>query len=241
MSETAFQPRTQGAVDLGGVEVILDCSGAMWLPQAKVLVVSDLHFEKGSHYAQRGQFLPPYDTRATLHGVERLMRLCRPTTVVSLGDAFHDVDAEGRMDEADAERLEVLCTTSDWIWVLGNHDPLPPKRFRGSSFEAVDVGGLRFSHEPGDHEAWQVAGHLHPCAVAQKGGRGVRRSAFITDGTRMVMPAFGAFTGGLNVLDEAFAPHFQAGFQVHLCGQDRVYAVPNSSLRADGMPARRYR
>ncbi|NNU16013.1 ligase-associated DNA damage response endonuclease PdeM [Parvularcula sp. ZS-1/3] len=233
LSETCLP----GTVILAGREVVLDCSGAMLIPDEGVLVVSDLHFEKGSHFAQKGQFLPPYDTRATLDGVERLMRLCRPKTVVSLGDAFHDTDAEARMDEADAERLSRLCEAADWVWVLGNHDPLPPKRFRGTATEIAQVAGLTFSHEPGDHEGWQVAGHLHPCAVAQKDGRGVRRPAFVTDGAHMVMPAFGAFTGGLNVLDEAFAPVFPDGFQAHLCGKSRVYAVPRKSLRGDAPPA----
>lgn len=233
MHQVAAKSCLPGTVQLGDVEAILDCSGAMWLPDASVLVVSDLHFEKGSHYARKGRFLPPFDTRATLDRVERLMRLCRPKTVVSLGDAFHDTGAEARMDETDARRLEGLCGAAQWLWVLGNHDPLPPARFRGLAEEVVETGGLVFSHEPGDHDGWQVAGHLHPCAVAQKDGRGVRRPAFVTDGFHMVMPAFGAFTGGLNVLDEAFDKVFPGGFQAHLCGQSRVYAVPTASLRSD--------
>jgi len=236
MSATPVQSPVSGTIHVAGVEVILDCSGAAWLPNDSVLILSDLHFEKGSHYARRGQFLPPYDTRATLDGVERLMRLTRPETVISLGDAFHDVEAEARMLPDDAARLERLCSDAHWVWVLGNHDPLPPKRFKGVAHEIVKVGGLTFSHEPGDHEGWQVAGHLHPCAVAQKGGRGVRRPAFVTDGEHLVMPAFGAFTGGLNVLDEAFAPVFPNGFQTFLCGQQRVYAVPSKSLRGEGGP-----
>lgn len=209
----------------------------MWVPDAELLVVSDLHFEKGSHFAKRGQFLPPYDTRATLDGVERLMRLTRARRVISLGDAFHDTGAEARMDESDASRLEALCAAADWIWVLGNHDPQPPQRFRGTAEEIAEVAGLVFSHEPGDHDGWQIAGHLHPCAVAQKDGRGVRRPAFVTDGHHLVMPAFGVFTGGLNVLDQAFASVFPKGFQTYLCGKSRVYGVPGSSLRSDTPPA----
>ena len=218
---------------LAGRPVVLDCSGAMWLPDEGLLVVSDLHFEKGSHYAAKGIPLPPYDTRATLDALERLVRLCRPKTILSLGDAFHDVGAEARMDESDARRLEGLCEAADWIWILGNHDPQPPKRFRGHATEATVAGGLAFVHEPGDTDDWQVAGHLHPCAVAAKGGRGVRKPCFVTDGERLVMPAFGAFTGGLNVLDEAFAPHFEE-FAVFMLGDARVFQVPVSSLRPDG-------
>ncbi|MEM9837975.1 MAG: ligase-associated DNA damage response endonuclease PdeM [Pseudomonadota bacterium] len=236
MSATLSTRVNPDAVSLKGVEVVFDCSGAAWLPEEEVLIVSDLHFEKGSHYAARGQFLPPYDTRATLDGVERLMRLCRPRTVLSLGDAFHDVDAEARMLPDDVERLERLCEEAEWLWVLGNHDPRPPQRFKGHADEIIEISGLIFVHEPGDHPEWNVAGHLHPCAVAQKGGRGVRRSAFVTDGERLVMPAFGAFTGGLNVLDDAFLPVFPGGFQAYLCGQSRVYAVTGASLRSDAPP-----
>ncbi|MBB4658282.1 ligase-associated DNA damage response endonuclease PdeM [Parvularcula dongshanensis] len=222
---------------LHGQSVVFDCSGAMWLPEARLLVVSDLHFEKGSHYAAKGIPLPPYDTRATLDALERLVRLCRPKTVLSLGDAFHDKDAEARMDEADARRLDALCAAADWVWVLGNHDPLPPKRFGGTALNAAELCGLAFVHEPGATDDWQVAGHLHPCAVAQKGGRGVRRPCFVTDGERLILPAFGAYTGGLNVLDPAFAPHFPRGFATFLLGDSRVYQVPTTSLRADGRRA----
>ena len=218
---------------LSGVPVVLDCSGAMWLPEAQMLVVSDLHFEKGSSFARRGFPVPPYDTRATLDGLERLMRLCRPKSVLSLGDAFHDRGAEARMDEADARRLDALCAAADWVWVLGNHDPEPPKRFRGTAEIAVEIGGLSFVHEPGEAEGWQVAGHLHPCAVAEKGGRGVRRPCFVTDGERLIMPAFGAFTGGLNVLEPPFAPAFPDGFAVFMLGESRVYQVPTARLRSD--------
>ncbi|MEM1409820.1 MAG: ligase-associated DNA damage response endonuclease PdeM [Pseudomonadota bacterium] len=217
-------------------EVILDCSGGAWFPALETLIVSDLHFEKGSHFARRGQFLPPYDTRVTLDAVERLMRLTRPKTVVSLGDAFHDVDAEARMQKEDAERLERLCSAADWLWVLGNHDPLPPARFCGQAEQVVELAGLVLCHDPAEHALWNVAGHLHPCAVAQKGGRGVRRSCFVSDGERLVMPAFGAFTGGLNVLDDAIRAAFPGPFQTYLCGKDRVYGVPSKSLRGDAPP-----
>jgi DNA ligase-associated metallophosphoesterase len=237
MSATALQNCLPGTVILRGVEIVLDCSGAAFVPEEGLLILSDLHFEKGSHFAKKGQFLPPYDTRQTLDAVERLMRLCRPRTVLSLGDAFHDKDAEARMDGHDAERLERLCRAASWVWILGNHDPLPPKRFAGTAEEAAEVAGLLFCHEPGERAEWAVAGHLHPCAIASKNGRGVRLPAFVMDEERMVMPAFGAFTGGLNVLDSAFAPVFPGVFQTHLCGKSRVYQVPRRSLRPDGPPA----
>ncbi len=218
---------------LAGQSVVLDATGAMFVPAHDLLVVSDLHFEKGSSFARRGQFLPPYDTRETLRRLEHVVRLYRPKTVLSLGDAFHDRGSEARMDEADAARLAALCGATDWIWILGNHDPEPPKRFRGAVHETAEVAGLLFTHEPGEAEGWQVAGHLHPCARVQKGGRGARRPCFLSDGTRMIMPAFGAYTGGLNVLDPAFDGLVTGPISLFLCGERRVYRMPLGALEPD--------
>ncbi len=225
---------------LSGTDVWLDASGAMFVPAASLLVVSDLHFEKGSHYAERGQMIPPYDTRATLKVVEAAIRKYRPRTVLSLGDTFHDGRAEARMMAEDRQKLIALCEAQDWIFVLGNHDPLPPKAFRGRAVDVISMAGLRFTHEP-EGAGWHVAGHLHPCALAVSEGRGFRRSCFISDGTRMILPSMGAYTGGLNVLDEAFAPAFPDGFDVFLRSGPRVFRVPVSSLRADNQPVRGWR
>lgn len=240
LSRLPSKPMTQmvkipeGAVPwrLGGVDVWLDPAGAMVVPGASLLVVSDLHLEKGSHYGMRGQFLPPYDTRATLKVVGELMDRYRPARVLSLGDMFHDGEAEHRMAAEDRRVLSGLCERADWIFVLGNHDPAPPRGFRGQALEETRIGGLFFAHEP-EGDDWQVAGHLHPCAAAVRDGRRVRRSCFVSDGARIILPSMGAYTGGLNVLDEAFAPAFPEGFSVFLRGQSRLFRVPVSALRPD--------
>ncbi|MEM9989346.1 MAG: ligase-associated DNA damage response endonuclease PdeM [Pseudomonadota bacterium] len=218
---------------IGGIPVTLDASGVMYVPGASLLVVSDLHFEKGSHYGRGGQFIPPYDTRATLKALEATVQKYQPKSILSLGDAFHDTEAEARMNKEDKDRLRVLCDAATWIWVLGNHDPLPPKEFCGTVHHAVEIGGLTFTHEPGELPGWQVAGHLHPCALVAKGGRRVRRSCFVGDGERLIMPAFGAFTGGLNILHEAFTPHLQHPLEIYLKGKTRLYKVPPTSLQTE--------
>ncbi|WOI52875.1 ligase-associated DNA damage response endonuclease PdeM [Parvularcula sp. LCG005] len=234
MSASARQSVPLAPTHLAGQPVVMDAAGALWLPQHEMLIVSDLHFEKGSHYAKRGLFLPPYDTRATLTALEQLCRIYRPRTILSLGDAFHDPEAEERMDDADAARLDALCRSVDWIWVLGNHDPYPPKRFCGAVHSTVEIHGLTFAHEPWEVPEWNLAGHLHPCAIAVRDGHGVRRACFVSDDTRMILPSFGAYTGGLNVMDTAFRAVFSRAFQVHLLGKDRVYRVPHEALRPDG-------
>ncbi len=176
--------------------------GGLWWPGQRLLVVSDLHLEKGSSYAARGQMLPPYDTGATLAVVERLVAQLMPQTIISLGDSFHDRAAELRLPEPYAERIRALTAAHDWIWVEGNHDPDPPAHLGGRAEKTVRLGPLVFRHEP-EGEAGEVAGHLHPVAKVKGRGRNVRRRCFASDGARLVMPAMGAFTGGLNVLDDA--------------------------------------
>lgn len=211
--------------------------GALFWPDESLLVVSDLHFEKGSSFAERGVMLPPYDTRATLKKLAAVVERLKPARVLSLGDAFHDRRAEGRMDEADADTLERLIGAAEWIWVLGNHDPAPPRRFGGEVALAKRIGPLIFRHEPTAGAApGEVAGHLHPCARVVTESRIQRRRCFATDGERLVMPAFGAYTGGLNVLDAAFANVFAAP-AAWVIGRRLVYPIANRLLVEDPQPA----
>lgn len=224
------------SIDLRGVTAVLDPLGAAYLPAQRTLLFADLHFEKGSHFAARGgSLLPPFDTRMTLGFVATLIARYQPRQVISLGDAFHDRRAEHRMDESDAAHLSAMVDTVDWVWVLGNHDPDAPTRFGGTVRQTMALGELQLCHEPGEIAGWSVAGHLHPCAVVVNDGCRVRRPCFVTDGSRLVLPALGAYTGGLNVLDPAIADLWadEAGAQVFICGKTSVYAVPGDVLRPD--------
>lgn len=218
---------------VNGERVRLLTAGALWIEGAAALVVSDLHFEKGSHYAHKGVLLPPYDTRTTLRRLATLMKNLKPRRVVSLGDAFHDGGAEARMDEEDAGLLAALTASADWLWILGNHDPEPPARFAGAVETVARIGGLFFRHEPA-LAAWEgeVAGHLHPVARVRTERGAIRRRCFVTDGARLVMPAFGAYAGGLNVLDQAFAPLF-AEPVAHVLGGEGVYPFWGKALLPD--------
>ena len=226
---------------LNGRDVQFDPSGALWLPEEKTLVFSDLHFEKGSSYGRKGLFLPPYDTRSTLRRVAEVIGQYQPQTVISLGDTFHDTAAEGRMDEEDASALEALTSRADWVWILGNHDPVPPARFAGEAREMLVLGGLHMTHEPGEHASWNIAGHMHPCARVSRTGRSVRRRCFVTDGERLILPSFGAYTGGLNILDTAYKPFFPSGFSVFMLGRESVWQVPRRALKPDNGTSMIYR
>jgi DNA ligase-associated metallophosphoesterase len=208
--------------------------GALWVSDAKMLIVSDLHLEKGSSFAVRGQMLPPYDTHAALVKLAALIDTFGPDIVVSLGDAFHDGGGPARMAERDRTLLEGLIARCDWIWVEGNHDGRSAETLGGAVRETLHIGPLVLRHEPTNGIApGEIAGHLHPCAKVAGRGRSVRRRCFATDGARLVMPAFGAFTGGLNVCDEAFAPIFPDGAVALVLGKGRVLPAPAERLVGD--------
>ena len=213
MSAAAFARSPCGgvAVRIGGAEALLRATGALWLAAARALVVADLHFEKGSAYATRGQMLPPYDTGETLRRLTVEVEALSPAVIVFLGDSFHDGDGETRMAQAYAQALIALARGRTLIWVVGNHDADGPASLPGEVVDETSLEGLTFRHEPmAGPQAGEAAGHLHPCARVSGPGRSVRRPCFVTDGERIVLPAFGAYAGGLNVRDRAFASLFAA-------------------------------
>lgn len=213
-------------VEVNGEELLLEACGALWWAGEKTLVFADLHFEKGSSYARAGQMLPPYDTRSTLKRMEGAISRRHPDRVIALGDSFHDRDAAERLDEEERSCLSSLRNGSEWIWIAGNHDPVPPAWLGGTVAEEVAIGGLAFRHEPRKgNSRGEIAGHLHPCATVTRRGRSLRRRCFVSDGDRLLMPAFGAYTGGLDVRDEAVRMLFPEKFLTYVLGAARVYAV----------------
>jgi DNA ligase-associated metallophosphoesterase len=218
-------------LNLGGADLRLRASGALWVEASATLVVADLHFEKGSAYAQRGQLLPPYDTGETLSRLEREVAATSPKVVVLLGDSFHDGGAEARLSAADAIRLTGLARGRTLVWVVGNHDADGPRVLPGEVVDDMALEGLILRHEPQDgHQPGETAGHLHPCARVAARGRSVRRRCFVTDGERVVLPAFGAYAGGLSVRDRAFARLFVRTPTVVALGADRAHIVAWGSV-----------
>jgi DNA ligase-associated metallophosphoesterase len=192
---------------IADVGVMLRTSGALWLEDARTLVVADLHLEKGSAFAARGQMLPPYDTGETLSRLEAEVVQLDPATVILLGDTLHDGKAGQRIPAEYAGRIAVLARSRTLVWIVGNHDREGPQGLEGETADELTLGGLIFRHEPQAGRI-DVTGHLHPCARVCGGGRSVRRRCFVTDGERLILPAFGAYAGGLNVRDVAFAGLF---------------------------------
>jgi len=222
-------PAARGAIlDVLGVSFIADLSGALFWEEQSLLVVSDLHLEKGSSFARRGVLLPPYDTAATLALLGVLIARRNPRMVIALGDSFHDSDAHNRLSRADSEAIVAMQARRDWIWISGNHDPALPSDIGGIVAEEVAIGPIVFRHEPTGAPG-EIAGHLHPKARVSTRGRSMERRCFACDGERAVMPAFGAYTGGLSIRDAAFAKIFQTlGFMAHVLGDNRLHSIAAS-------------
>lgn len=225
----------QQPVSVCGKSFIADNSGALFWPAESALIVADLHLEKGSAYARRGVMLPPYDTRETLQRLAAAIDRFEAATIIALGDSLHDPGGADRMNEEDLETLRIIQEDREWIWVTGNHDPEIATRLGGETCGEIKVEGITLRHEPEaapiTHE---IAAHLHPAAKVDLHGHIIRRPCFAGNGKRLVLPAFGSYTGGLNVLDEAFAPLFgDEGLSVWMLGQEGLYPVASRQLKGD--------
>jgi len=219
--------RADHVITLAGVTLVADPAGALYWPDERLLVVADLHLEKGSAFATRGVLLPPYDTAVTLARLARLIERYAPRLLIALGDSFHDDGGPLRMSASDRGALKALQRGRDWVWIAGNHDADLPDDIGGSHANALAFGALTFRHLPSAQTAdGEIAGHLHPLARVARRGRAVSRRCFAGDGRRLVMPAFGAYAGGLNVRDRAIFSLFGAlTFTAHMLGELRLYAI----------------
>jgi uncharacterized protein len=203
---------------------MLDPAGALHWPATGMLCVSDLHLEKGSSYARKGMLLPPWDTHATLDRLALLLRRYQPRIVVALGDSFHDSDGAARLPAAEITRLNAMAAAHRFIWVQGNHDPIPPAGISGDHVAEFATAGLVFRHDAVAAATGEISGHYHPKATVAARGGAVSRPCFVTDARRIMLPAFGAYAGGLDVQDPAITRLFPRGARVFLLGKERLFS-----------------
>ena len=202
---------------------MLDPAGALWWPEQSLLAVADLHFEKGSACAMRGHLVPPWDTRATLERLGVLLRRYSPRLVLALGDSFHDNGGASRLMAADTVTLAAMAASHQFVWLLGNHDPLPPDNISGMATELWECEGLIFRHQAVGTGP-EICGHHHPKASVVTRARVVTRPCFVASAQRLMLPAFGAYTGGLDVRHPAISRLFPFGARAFLVGRDRLFA-----------------
>lgn len=225
-----------------GADLVARPDGSLWWPEERLLAVADLHLEKGSWYGMRtGQLLPPYDTRATLTRLAQAIAETQPRIVLCVGDSFHDGEAPQRVDPVDAaEIMRLVGAARDWIWITGNHDPAPPRQWGGQASVELAFGPLVFRHQalalPLTDSGGEVSGHYHPVASLVVRGRGLRRRCFLTDGTRLILPSYGAYTGGLNARADAVAAIFGGPYDALAIGAASVHRLPVYALRRDLEP-----
>jgi uncharacterized protein len=219
-------------VHLAGERLMLDPAGALFWPATRLLAVSDLHLEKGSSYARQGQLLPPWDTHSTLDRLTLLLRRYQPRLVLALGDSFHDADGSTRLPSSELARLDAMTEAHRFIWIRGNHDPAPPHGVGGEWVEAFATATLIFRHQATPGAQSEISGHHHPKATVPARGSAVSRPCFVADAHRLIMPAFGTYTGGLDVRDPAIARLFPRGGRVFLLGKERLFSFALGTLRS---------
>ena len=221
-------------ISIGRLEAVPHGSGALYLACERTLLMSDLHLEKGSCFASRGVFLPPYDTRATLASCALAIAAFQPARIICMGDSFHDRQGATRLDAADAAMLRGLQQGRDWLWLTGNHDPEAAPGFEGDVAAEAAIAGVALRHEPAASSSGpEIAGHLHPAARIRIKGKTLRRRCFAGDGNRLVMPAMGAFAGGLNLMSRPFHRLFEGGADAWMLGDGRVFSISRALLLGD--------
>ena len=215
---------------LSSTRVIADISGALFWPEKKTLVFSDLHLEKGSWFAKQNIPLPPYDTLDTLNRVEKVINCFNPSRVISLGDSFHDDTWMERISKEQTERILNLTNSYEWLWIQGNHDPSGAPSLGGINVNDYFDPPLTFRHEAKQAFAdGEVSGHYHPKARIKLNRKSFSARCFISDERRVILPAFGSFTGGLNVMDRTISNFFKDDFKVLLLGS-KVRQFPKTAL-----------
>lgn len=223
---------TAAPLHFRGERLMLDPMGGLAWPDAEVLAVADLHLEKGTAAAARGQLAPPWDTQVTLDRLALLVRRWQPRTLVLLGDSFHDARGAARLSAADRARVSQLAEGRRLIWVLGNHDPMPPEQLPGEAVEAWHHRDLMFRHEARPGAAGEVCGHHHPKAAVPTRAGPVSRPCFVADARRIMLPALGAYAGGLSVGNPAIAGLFPCGGRAFLLGDGRLFSFTLGQITA---------
>ncbi|MET0268834.1 MAG: ligase-associated DNA damage response endonuclease PdeM [Sphingomonas sp.] len=210
-----------------GVELMALPQGALYWPSRRALLVADLHFEKASWYARSGQMLPPYDSIATLADLTALVAACDATEIWCLGDSFHDRAGCERLPDQARASLRALTSATRWTWITGNHDAGFADHCGGAIVEEAQVDGLVLRHEADRADPRpELSGHFHPKLRLTHRGRRIARRCFVASPTKLILPAFGALTGGLDAADPAIVQAAGRPAQALVPVADRLLRFP---------------
>ena len=225
-----LQSKQASMVNFAGNSLVADASGALFWPSHNMLLVSDLHFEKGSFLASHGNPIPHYDSRKTLQSLTAVIATYLPRHVLCLGDSFHDHNAWQRLPHEEQGNItKVVEMPAQWTWILGNHDPDLPSELPGAKVAELVIDNLLFLHEPDRDDRQdmaQVFGHFHPKMTKTIARQRISGRCFMYDNTRLVLPAFGAYTGGLSVKDPALSDLFNhPNVNQQLMYQGKIYPL----------------
>lgn len=210
------------AFHFAGHAMIARASGALYWPDEGLLVMSDLHLGKSERIARRGgALLPPYEVEETLTRLDADITATQPRAVISLGDTFDDMEAAAQLDPRHLDWLKRLAHGRDWIWVTGNHDPAPTG-LGGEAAAVVTCAGVTFRHIAEGTDGPEISGHYHPKASLRMRGRAVSRRCFLRDAVRIILPAYGTYTGGLHSHDPALTRLMGADARAILAGLPMV-------------------
>ncbi|RST29423.1 ligase-associated DNA damage response endonuclease PdeM [Sphingomonas ginkgonis] len=214
-------------LSFAGQEFLADPQGALFWPAECALLVADLHLEKASWFARLGQFLPPYDSMATLTALAELVDRVMPTRLYCLGDSFHDKFGCDRLPPAARELLTGLTARLDWVWIIGNHDPGFADHCGGRIVEEAYVRGLVLRHEadPCDPRP-ELSGHYHPKLRLTLRGKNVARRCYVASDSKLILPAFGSLTGGLDAHHPEIVRKLGAGSTALVPVADRLLRFP---------------
>ena len=224
-------------LSFAGRRLFVAGDAALWWPERRALLLADLHLEKGSFYAATGQMLPPYDSRATMEAIDALVERCRPETVYCLGDNYHDDAGEARLAPCAAAILQRLTGALDWIWIRGNHDREVSGRWGGRAVAELEVDGLLLRHEAEPRDARpELSGHFHPKLRMTVRGRHIARRCFLRTQSKLILPAFGSLTGGLDVHHPEIARACGGGAEALVALADRLACFPVADRRTRAQP-----
>lgn len=202
-------------------------AGALYWPARRALLLADLHFEKASWFAQFGQMLPPYDTLETLAGIEAVVARTQPAEIWCLGDSFHDIGGCDRLSEEAQARLRALTGAVNWTWITGNHDRIVADHCGGRVVDEAVVDGVVLRHEADPAEPRpELSGHFHPKLRVKLRGRGVSRRCFVATASKLILPAFGSLTGGLDAHHPEIVRAVGTGAEALIALEDRLLRFP---------------